>query len=93
VNDDYIANILEVDQKWMDSCCSCHLSPPCGFCLRYAEANLVEPEYCDACGNPSPKEEDLLYECPRCGKHVCILCCGGRDTICVDCEGESGNER
>lgn len=62
-HDDYIDAIGEVDVKWSDSCCSCHLHPPCGFCTRYADASLDEPEYCDICGDPSPSEGPQLCGC------------------------------
>lgn len=52
----YIDAITGVDTKWRDDCCSCHISPPCGFCLRYADAGLDEPEYCDICKEPWPSQ-------------------------------------
>jgi len=61
--DDYADEIAIVDAKWDNACCSCHLAPPCGFCLRYAEAGLDEPVYCDVCGEPSPSEGPHLCEC------------------------------
>lgn len=62
-SDDYIDAIETVNVKWMDSCCSCHISPPCGFCLRYADVGLCEPEYCDICRKPSPSEGPKLCPC------------------------------
>lgn len=61
--EDYSEEIAAVDIKWVDACCSCHISPPCGFCLRYADAGLDEPEYCDICGDPSPSEGPQRCKC------------------------------
>lgn len=61
--DDYADAIAAVNRKWDDAGCSCNISPPCGFCLRYAEAGLDEPEYCDTCGEPSPSEGPKLCKC------------------------------
>ena len=85
-DNNYIDTILEIDLEWADSCCSCHLHPPCGFCTRYANAYIAEPEYCDACGDPSPEDESLLYECSECDKHICVLCCCDPRIICLDCK-------
>jgi len=71
---DYINETLDVDIKWANDSCTCFISPPCGFCTRYADANLDEPEYCKACGDPSPTEQDLLHKCSKCGQLVCDLC-------------------
>lgn len=60
---DYADAVATVDKTWYDACCSCHLAPPCSFCLRYADAGLDEPEYCDICGQPSPVEEPRLCQC------------------------------
>lgn len=62
-SDNYVDAIEAVDLNWMSSCCSCHISPPCGFCLRYADAGLDEPSYCDICGQPSPVEGPKLCSC------------------------------
>lgn len=43
-------------------------------------------KFCDACELPPPESEPKLYECPKCGQHVCGLCCCGAGTICIDCE-------
>ena len=88
--DNYIDAILDIDFKWADDCCYCHLHPPCGFCTRYADSDMANPEYCDACGNPSSEEESQLLECPQCGQHVCVLCCCGKGTVCIDCEEAEG---
>lgn len=42
--------------------------------------------YCDACGQVPSESEPNLYECPKCGQYVCVLCCYGVGTICIDCE-------
>lgn len=60
---DYADEIAAVNRIWDDACCSCHVSPPCGFCLRYAEAGLDDPEYCNICGDPSPSEGPRLCSC------------------------------
>jgi len=83
---DYADAVLEVDLKWLDGCCSCHISPPCGFCTRYADANLDEPEYCDRCGEPSPQEKALLSRCSKCYQMVCGLCYNCQEIICVNCK-------
>ncbi len=36
--------------------CSCHISPPCGYCT-------TPSEYCDKCGWDA-KEESMLYDTP-----------------------------
>jgi len=61
--DDYADRINVVDAEWFDFCCSCHILPPCGFCLRYAEAGLDEPKYCNICGQPSRLEGPKLCRC------------------------------
>lgn len=68
-NDVYVREIENIDVKWMDDCCGCHISPPCGFCLRYAEAGLDEPEYCGICGDPSPSEGPKLCQCSKGEEH------------------------
>lgn len=85
VDNDYANAVSEINLKWMDYCCSCHISPPCGFCLRYAEADVPEPEYCDTCCTPFPNDKECLHECPMCGKFVCEECCSKNDTVCFHC--------
>jgi len=81
----YADAIAEVNRKWDDACCSCHISPPCGFCLRYADADLSDPEYCYLCGDPYPNDQLLLHKCLQCDQYVCDVCYGGIDTACADC--------
>jgi len=64
-SNDYADAIACVDLRWNDDCCSCHISPPCSFCLRYSEEGLDEPEYCRLCGKPSPSEGQQLCNCVR----------------------------
>lgn len=82
----YADAISDVDRKWNNACCSCHISPPCGFCTRYADANLDEPEYCRYCSEPSPKEKTLLHKCSKCGLIVCDLCYQFSNMTCRRCE-------
>lgn len=34
------------DTEWFDACCSCHIAPPCSFCVAQHDV-----EICDCCGD------------------------------------------
>jgi hypothetical protein len=56
-----------VNCKYCEEHCSCHLTPPCSFCVTHIE--------CDVCGGIVCKNEaielmgsdgDKIYICPEC---------------------------
>lgn len=50
-----------------DGCCSCHLHPPCWYCLRWAGDGLLDPE-------DFPDESASCPECGPVGEYPAIWC-------------------
>lgn len=60
----------DVDAAWSGACCSCHQNAPCGFCLRYAEA---EPRKTPAPAPATAVTTDS-YQPHWCTEHKTIGC-------------------
>lgn len=69
--------------------CHCHLSPPCGDCVEWAQKREAiayargQLEDGDAPFTPeTPVGADPPPKCPRCGAHTALVCgsqdCGNR---------------